>query len=363
VEDSGTAWIGTYGSGLERFNPATEQFSHYRNDAEDANSLGDNFVLAVLRTKDGRLWVGTEAGLDVFDEDSGRFIHYVHNNSDPQSMAGGMATRLFEDSKGNLWVGTNQGLDRFDPENETFSHYVALNDPTATTRDRITTVEEDRQGFIWVGTFNKGLYRLDTTFLAYSFYQNNPSKADSLSNNSVTAIFQDGSARIWVATAGGGLNLFDPVSDTFSAIVEKDGLPSGVVYSILQDKHGYLWLSTNNGIARLDPAERTFKNYNLSNGLQSNEFSLGAYAQGRTEPFIWAGLMVIQHFYPLQMRENAYVPQVRITSLTWDGNPIPVVRQAGQLPQITLRYPQNSFDFEFTALSFSQPEKTNLHTC
>lgn len=360
VEESGFAWIGTYGSGMDMFNPINEVFLHFRHSPADPTSLSNNYVWSIYRDRMGRLWVGTETGLDLYDDKTGKFTHYVHSNDNPQSITGGTVTRIFEDSKGQLWIGTSQGLNLLDPTTEVFNHLTAINDPTGITRDTVTSIAEDRQGFIWVGTFNKGLYRLDRTFYAFTFYQSNARVRGSLSNNSVLAIFQDSNARLWIGTAGGGLNEYNPSKDTFSALTEIDGLPSGVVYSILEDASGYLWMSTNNGISRFNPRTIAFKNYNENDGLQSSEFSMGAYAQGRDGAIYIGGVNGFNVFYPARMRDNTYIPPVVLTSLTQDSKPIPIQNTAEYIQRITLRYPQNYFEFEFTALSFSQPEKNQF---
>ena len=103
----------------------------------------------------------------------------------------------------------------------------------------------------------------------------------SISNDSILSIYQDTKGRVWIGTAGGGLNLYHPETDTFTYYLEKDGLPNGVVYGILEDEQGHLWMSTNFGISRFDPETETFRNFDAGDGLQSNEFNSGAYAKGR----------------------------------------------------------------------------------
>lgn len=354
VEQSGIAWVGTYGGGLDRFNPLSEQFTHFVHDPENPASLVNDFIWSVFRDSSGRLWVGTEGGLDLFNEKSEQFTHYQHQVEDPQSLSSNTIHKIFEDHFGNLWIGTSAGLDRFDPVTETFSHYAALNDTSGVTRDPVIAIMEDRQGFIWVGTFNKGLYRLDRNYIAFAFYQNDPKAIGSLSNNSVLSIFQDRDAVIWIGTSGGGLNRYDPVTDSFTAITEKDGLPSGVVYSIQQDDTGFLWLSTNNGISQYDPKTGAFKNFTVGNGLQSNEFSMNAYAQGSDGAIYLGGVNGFNIFYPDNLHTNTAVPPVVLTSLTQDGNPISTPLTVGFTKQFTVSYPKTSFEFEFTALNYEE---------
>ena len=107
--------MGTRGGGLDRFDPTTGAFSHYRHDPAQATSLGDDNVFALWEDDDGALWVGTDGGLDRFDPATGTFTHYRHDPDDPTSLSNDTIRALFEDSSGTLWVGTwGGGLDRFD---------------------------------------------------------------------------------------------------------------------------------------------------------------------------------------------------------------------------------------------------------
>jgi ligand-binding sensor domain-containing protein len=94
------------------------------------------------------------------------------------------------------------------------------------------------------------------------------------------------------------------------------------VYGILEDTRGMLWLSTNFGISRFDPETKTFRNFDAGDGLQSNEFNSGAYAKGTNGELYFGGIDGLTVFYPSNIEENPYLPQITLTSLTQDDNPI-----------------------------------------
>lgn len=110
----------------------------------------------------------------------------------------------------------------------------------------------------------------------------------SLGNDLVMSIIQDENDTIWIGTAGGGLNRYEPETNSFTRFTEKDGLPNDVIYGILEDLTGNLWVSTNFGLSRFDPRTETFRNYTASDGLQSNEFNQNAYAvDSERQPVFW----------------------------------------------------------------------------
>ena len=151
-------WIGTYGGGLERFDPETGQFAHFRHDPKDATSLSGDRVAAIAEAADGRLWVGTmETGLNLLDPRTGRFERFEHRAGDPSSLPNDAVHALHVDVAGALWVGTHSGLSQLQPDGQSFK--------TLTTRsglpsDVIYAIANDRQGRLWLST-NSGLSAFD----------------------------------------------------------------------------------------------------------------------------------------------------------------------------------------------------------
>jgi signal transduction histidine kinase len=151
--------------------------------------------------------------------------------------------------------------------------------------------------------------------------------------------------------------LYDETTDSFTYYLEKDGLPNGVVHGILEDELGNLWLSTNFGISLFNPESRTFRNYDSGDGLQSNEFNPTAYAKGLNGELYFGGINGLTVFQPAEITDNPYPPQVVLTSLTHDDKSLSARQSVETLEAITLKYPLNSFEFNFTALSYDQSEK------
>ncbi len=102
ADDDGKIWIGTLGSGLERYNPATGDFIHFKNDPNDPASLVNDSVTSVLIDKEGTMWIGTHGGLDKYDPETNTFIHYSSVANDPSSLSSNQVRVLYEDRKGTL---------------------------------------------------------------------------------------------------------------------------------------------------------------------------------------------------------------------------------------------------------------------
>lgn len=358
VGGNGTAWIGSYGSGLNRFNFNANHFKRYEHDPENPNSISNNEIISLALDRQGLLWIGTNRGLDLLDPNSGKFTHFVPEANDQNSLAGAPVYTIYEDHLGVIWIGTNRGLDQFEPQSQSFIHYESeMDDPNSLDNNQITAILEDEDLNFWIGTFDDGLKYFNPNNGRIITYKNDSDDSASLGNNSILSLHLDRTNTLWIGTGGGGLNRFEEESGTFTRFTEMDGLPNNVIYGILEDGQANLWLSTNFGLSRFDPINRTFRNFTASDGLQSNEFSQNAFAKDNRGNLYFGGVNGFNVFSPEKIEDNPIPPAIVLTSISQDGAALNRDVTAESLEQITLAWPQNSFEFEFAALAYGQPSK------
>jgi signal transduction histidine kinase/ligand-binding sensor domain-containing protein/CheY-like chemotaxis protein len=421
---SGILWVGTFGGGVDKVDPFKRKFAHYQHDPDDPNSLSSNLVWTFQEDADGQLWIGTiGGGLNRFDRETGQFVQYRYDPGNPASLASDQVWSLARDRAGNLWVGTGAGLDHLDRASGQVTHYSAPpifyiledstdtlwvassgnglgrldqesgqftyylhdpDDPGSISDDFLTNVFEDREGRLWVGAFNDGLNQVvwespgamddwgDSRGIPHFIrYQNDPDDPNSLANNTVLDIHQDRSGALWVATAG-GLDRFDPqpcppgpcpAGATFTHYGEEDGLPNELIYAILEDDEGNLWLSTNRGLSRFDPQTETFRNYDLGDGLQSHEFNQGAAFRATDGEMFFGGINGFNRFHPDRVSDSPHIPPVVITRFLLFNEPVaigedsPLQQSIVETNAITLPYTDDFFSFEFAALDYSTPSE------
>jgi ligand-binding sensor domain-containing protein/signal transduction histidine kinase len=359
----GILWAGTP-SGLNRIDRESGSVTHYGHVPGKENSLIDDSVRVIYQDRRGALWIGTAAGLDKLDLETWSFTHYIHDPKNSASLSGNLIRTIYEDPTGTLWIGTDRGLNKFDRRTGKFTCYEHQpGDPNTLSGNSISAILADQSGALWVGT-TSGLNRFDGETGQFTHFQHRDGDQDSLSRNHVLSIHQDRRGDLWIGTFQGGLNKlvssagqgFDAKTVRFAHYREKDGLPNDVVYAILEDSRGNLWLSTNQGLSKFDPRRETFTNYDVGDGLQSNEFNWGAYHKSSRGEMFFGGVNGFNAFYPNRIQNNPCIPPVVLTSLTQGGENI-----AGQavesIQEVTLRWPNNFFEFEFAALSFTQPAK------
>lgn len=309
---SGNIWIGTLDQGLMKYNPAKKSWDKYGNNNRGFFSdFYDNEIWALLQDHDGRIWVGTFNGLYSFYPDSMKksFSAFRHDPGNPESISHDVIYSLYEDINQNIWVGTYGGLNKTRP-----------------------------------GT---GKFKV---------YKHKIGDAQSISTNKVFALTQDTKGFLWIGTMGGGLNRMNPYTGKFRHYVESDGLANNVVYNIIIDELGYLWMSTNKGLSKFDPESETFINYDINDGIQSYEFNLGAaYKSDEHGYFFFGGMNGFNIFQPSNIRSNQQVPKLVVTGVRVYNNEIPGMFFDGDT--IVLSHSDNFFSIEFAALDYSNPAK------
>ncbi len=385
-DERGRMWIGTGGGGLYQMVAPAEnerhrhavQFKRYAHEPANPHSLLSDGVAAICAGHyrgQPALWVGTGDGLHRMTAE-GRFVHYQYERENPHSLGGQGVSVIFESPEtGTLWVGTGAGgLNRFttdlhatngsrDGTQEGFVRY--RHDPAnanSLSSNAIHALAESRTGgdlYLWIGTA-EGLNRLHQTTGEIKRYRHRANDATSLSNDQVLAIYADADSAggtLWVGTAGGGLNLLDVRRETFTSFVEKDGLPNGVIYGILGDDRGHLWLSTNNGLSKFAKATRGFRNYSTADGLQSREFNQGGYFRNRRGEMFFGGINGFNRFHPEHIEDNPQAPLVVLTSFKKLDKEAKLDTAISMIKHIRLSYRDYFIAFAFAALEYTHPEK------
>lgn len=176
---------------------------------------------------------------------------------------------IFQDKQGLMWFGTQDGLNYYD--GYTFRSYRHdPQDSTSLSNNVVLSIHEDRKGRFWVGTRYGGLNLFDPkteTFKAYKHDEGNP---QSLSNNMINALWEDGNGMLLVGADYGGLNVFNPETETFERHTFDPKNPNSIsnerILSIYEDSKGRVWVGTYGGLNIFDPIEKTFKRFLHNSG-------------------------------------------------------------------------------------------------
>ena len=356
-DQNGLLWLGT-SYGLDRLDRRTNHYRHFSYDPDDPTSISDNFITTILEDSNGNLWFGTDmGGVNRYDPITEQFEQYKYNPVTTNSISNDTISMMLEDSNGFIWIGTARGmLDRLDPEQNLYQHYLLeTEDEVNQLKIRVRSMLEDHRGEIWLGT-SYGLYRFNPISERFKRFVHDKNIEGSLSDDFVLSVIEDSKNRIWVGTYGGGLNLLSPASDSFKVYTHRDGLANDTVYGIVEDETGYLWLSTNDGLSRFDPEMEIFENFDVRDGIQSNEFNERAYFRAPSGEIFFGGVNGITAFYAQNIHKNPISPRVILTGLQVSGQPVETGNSLETIDSIKLKWPENHFEFTFAGLNFQQTE-------
>lgn len=369
-EDSqGSLWVGTdvgaAGSYLTQFDASTRKVIRHQYNPKDKNTLLPGNLRAFAEDADGRFWVAGSVGLNLFDRKTGKVTRFrqeqIEENRGRNSIFALVPTA---EDKNNLWIGSLGGLDRFDTRTGVFTHIPMAKDSSSSLFG-ILSLHQDAQGTLWLGT-NKGLYKMDASGNVTVASSYNPLDPTQISDNWIHCIAERQSEPgvLWLGLSNGaGLNRYDSKTGTATHITEKDGLPSGTIYGILEDDDGALWMSTNGGISNYDPDTQQFRNYGLDDGLMALEYDQNAYAKGPGGVMYFGSGLGVTAFEPKYLSTNLIPPQVIISDFKLfnksmraeEGSPL---RSAlSQDEALKLNYDQNEISIGFVALHFANPAK------
>lgn len=364
-EDSGgRVWIGA--GVLYRWDRATGAFRSFETTSERVDDFGNTGAWSIVEHPPGRLWVGTFQGLYRYEIATGRWRQYAHEPADPAGLPEKQVYGVHRARDGSIWVVTRSYLARLeDPETGRFRSHRYLQEGTP-NRWTFPSLREDADGIFWLGS-NHGLVRFDPASGEVRRYRADPSVAGGLAHDVVRALLPDPrrpERYLWVGTAGGGLQRLDRRTGIFDRWTVEDGLPNDVVYGILADDRGHLWLSTNRGLARFDPVSGEFRSYDAADGLQSDEFNSGAAFRSSSGELFFGGPYGLNYFRPDEIEDNPHVPPVVVTGFHRRNRP-ETVRDSGtvltaaisEVDTVRLSHADDVVAFDYAALDYSAPAK------
>ena len=334
----GAIWIGTRWEGL--FHYVDGQIRHL----STKDSLISDVILSVAADRDGSLWIGTPDGLNHLRGDT------IESYTSGDGLPDDFIRSLFVDRDGTLWVGTRRGL-----AHRHNGHFTVLSRSDGLTSDLVGSMLRSSSNDLWVGTLD-GLVRIrDGKLTVFT-------KAQGLSGNIITSIFEDTNHTIWVGTKDGGLSR--STASGFSPVPARD-LPREID-AILEDDHGYLWITSNRGVMRVLASTLTacgeartcdpqIVAYGAFDGMPTEETSSSGHpsALRTTNGDLWfatrKGVAIVT---PSQLRENPTPPSVVVERFMVDD-----VEQKNSAAEITIPPGHIRYSFEYAGLSYVSPAR------
>lgn len=407
LDSNSNVWIGTWEAGLNIQYSQKPRFSLLRYKPNTVQGLLANKVTTLNTADNDGIWVGSNVGLSYFKFKTGHIEHVINNASVNKlnSISDFDVKLIYPNKDGSLWAAIWQkGLIELTPNHQLKTYPYRLDsyaaNITALVRqenrfilgtsglgvigfdipskkyivpypalgpqlfrnigiDNITITKEQQ---IWVGTQVAGIYVYDIpTGAIQHLVKNNAS--NSLRYSHVTTIYQDKKRRIWVLTNGGGLHLYLGEGKGFRVFTVADGLPSNTLRAIKEDSRGFLWITTNGGISKMDPKTFKFINFDESDGLQGKEFLSTAICANNQDWLFFGGVNGLNYIKADSLRMKLEVPPVILTSLKIFNKPVkagendsPLIDDIVYTKHLYLQPEHSVFSIDFVALEYQRPK-------
>ena len=379
-DKKGRLWLGTRDKGLERLkeesslhNPSFEHFPPSNN-----SGMKGTYIADMLEDSQGRIWVASwDGGLNLKVKGSSSWINFRSSSESANSIENNTVTSVIEDRKGRILVGTLGGISIITGQKDDliFTNYrPEQNNKKSLGGDSVFKVFEDSKGRIWIGMNNDGLdlmhEELDGT-VWFEHFRHHPNDLTSLSNNEVFVIFEDSKKHLWVGTSFAGFNQVientnndGKTSFSFQSYTEKDGLADNEVNAILEDEFGILWISTNKGISRFNPVDKSFVNYSDYDGVLKGKFRKNAAWKDDDGTMYFGGAAGVNVFNPVHFPVNTIPPKLVVTSFAVDNiefswnsenNQNIILQKNDQGYSVELPKGKNRFEMQFSAMSYTSP--------
>lgn len=424
VDFSGMLWIGTFRGGLYKCNLNPKKFFTVGEKQNGKHGLNNRFINQITGDKKSNIWIGSyngginklrvegnkitiypefsdEIGIDMIGNCSG--VLYDDKNTvwcsipeggvkriwynkedkikkieefnvlDDTKQEIGIIHSFYQDNNKVIWLCSfsGNGLIRVQ-ENDGKTKLVRFEDEVLHEAS-ISGIYRDKDGYLWVGTKDDGIYRyeLDQGNKPISKINISEQEKDSktLTNNYTFSFIEDEIGNLWMSTFGAGLVKLDAgyknENFIFKYFRKTNGLANDAVYALLMDSDGMLWMSTDEGISYFNPHTETFRNFNVYDGLQNNNFRKWSAWKNDDGIMFFGGTNGFTYFDPKKISFNKLLKTPQITRFEVSQTEIPILNYVYQKSKIEsekrkvllLKPNENSFSFDFAAMYFDNPKK------
>lgn len=412
-DKTGMIWVGVEWGGVNKFEKINYKFENIYSVKGGETLLKGNVVYSLHLDSEGSLYIGTEKGLNIYNNNTGKYEFYKHERGDNQSLSNDLIYSIAEDRTGAIWLGTLQGLNKFNKKTKKFKRYYEnIGSPDNTN---IHDIYIDKEGIFWLGNYGGGLFRFNPVNEQFNVFVNEPGNNNSLSDNIIWCIVEDNQKNLWLGTANGGLNRFNKETEEFtrfinvpgdsssisdnhiiSMLIDRSnnfwiGTPKGLdrliigdngkvafikefvsdarvvnCNGIVEDSLGVLWITTTDGLLKLNTNTKKVVKYDLDDGLQNEEFSSNTIIKDSLTGNIFTGSIEgFSIFNPAKLKGNEIEPQVDVVKLEIFNKPVDVGQEINgriildksisYLDELELSYKEYVISLEIAAKHYQSP--------
>jgi len=386
-------WVATINNGVYQFNPSSQFFSNIRQINRRTGLPGDGSMMSFVKAKDGtllagawsdglyrydssynmlrlnirtfdevnapfawslypskdsnRIWMGSQPGVFIINQATHSATYY-----NPSIMQNRTVRQVVEDMYGNLWMGTQSlGLFKWTAEKGKEKFNDGVSQCTAVPITQVLKIVNDKRGYVWVGTSSTGVYVINpgNDKVSIHFGMNEPEIRRLLSDRAVSVLPYDDTT---IAIATSGIQLYSTRQQRIVKTIHMpEAFPSNIA-AMEKDRNGYIWISTTNGLFRLNPKNEIFVHFDRVDGMGNDMFVTAASYVLPDGRIVFGADNQFIIFDPDQVRINNPAPDVTITDFRLMNQPL-LVDSLLKQDKIELSPEDNSIAIEFSGLNYN----------
>ncbi|MDR3653562.1 MAG: two-component regulator propeller domain-containing protein [Paludibacter sp.] len=378
-DNSGNLWVGTVEGGLNLRKQGSSDFIHCYSQSQNQKSLSHNSVSCICQDYRGDYWFGTWGkGINRLrnkDKYKPVFQQFYNNPSSKNSLINDFVASIVSDEKNHgLWIGTRAGLDFFNLDTEHFIHVLDYL-PSEKHIRFVTGMYIDKKQRLWIGT-GYGLFcvylaksNLSQNKIQYKYFRYELTNPASHKIEKINCILETKEGQLWFGSNGNGIYCLKEKADEmkFENFDQNKGLLDNVIYGMLEDDAGRIWLSTDKGLCVYNPNRNSTRSFTKTDGLKSNQFYWDAYFKGHDGKMYFGNVAGLTCFNPLKStpvlnKNKASITRIKVLnedvfSPNFKNSNRQLKFEGDNLNQIVLKESDKAFSVEFSALCYNLADK------
>ncbi|WP_205512086.1 sensor histidine kinase [Longitalea arenae] len=363
ADSDNNLWIGTEDAGINKLDLRTGEFTNYGATGKKGSISYPN-IHGLLAWND-QLFIGPFLqGLEIMDLRSGTITDRFKLIGNKNDLESDFVITIYRTKDNRLLVGTayhGSGLFIYDEKEKTFKRI-----PEIPYNSYVFDIFEDSKGNIWTGSVSRGaFYYNPRTGRHGNFRFGDTVNGQHINDFAVYNIFEDSNHSLWFATTGGGLIQLSADWKSTRRYTTENGLPTNVLYGILEDDSGHLWISSLKGLIRFHIASSAIKVYTQANGLITDQFNYSSAYKHPDGKMFFGSVKGMIAFDPASFDQQEPSAPTYITGFQLNNKEVlpdtansPLTRSILYTDTVLLDHNQNNFSIEFAALNFSSPAVT-----
>jgi streptogramin lyase len=350
----GNIWMGNH-DGVSRYNPATKQYTHWRNDEGRVPVIYNNVVRAMYCDSENNIWIGTASGVNRYNQQTAR-MEFIPASDLPIAFY----NSITGDKSGNIWFCNNSGssLQWYSIKEKKYydiSGHPVLKDYASLAPT--SYVMEDSKSRIWISLSRLGVIMYDKRTDSVRRYMAGDKANKNIIGNQVIDIKEAGDGMVWISSFNGisGINV---EKDSVISFNRHSGLPGNWAASLMVDTRNRVWAGVNGGLTMLSTDRKSITRFSMNDGLPSIGFPEHAGVQMSNGDFIFPSYNGYIIFNPLDFEVEKTDIRFYLESYSVFDEVYYPSKSHKSETAIALKPNENFFTFNLVALNYIHSDQT-----